>query len=423
MDFPLPRKKRNEIVSSLCEGKSIVWIFPRTINKRNICRLITADCAENGKHAEYINVKKAVLPGNYMADYCDVKYEAGQLIEVFELMNSEKVPPVFVIDGLEDLGKEDLDLWIRFINKWNQDARRYEATTEMYPKALLVPLDNGNLQERLKEDVYLKVIWFWGWFTGSEFKLLTRNHLSEAGASYAVSMWLESVGVELAGTDIELLAYLHSNVDKMVSSRKDIRLLLAEFANIRGWSLDFIKKYQDDFKGITGHRAGIAGAKPTVPPLDIMGAWNEGMIDWSDETGLTVNSAALAVINDKSTINHRIWRGQSQKLLPIIDIIRLEVCDHLKNTYNEWNEYCQNCVRHPNNDYYSNMDISQPVAEFADIIRFLSMTMRCLKNDRLRRHVDNLRKARNTLAHYVPLEFNKFEFLISELRNTIQEVE
>jgi len=63
----------------------------------------------------------------------------------------------------------------------------------------------------IKTDVYLGVHWLWGYLSTQELQLIARAIALERGFSYESLLWVQSVLVELAGCDPELLIWLTDN--------------------------------------------------------------------------------------------------------------------------------------------------------------------------------------------------------------------
>ncbi|MDD2586497.1 MAG: hypothetical protein PHT79_04635 [Syntrophomonadaceae bacterium] len=419
LDFPEPRRRTREIVHNLCEGKSLVWIFPVTIDKALLSRIIADECSKCGIEPRLIYIDDdRELPGNFVANKCSLPVSPGSKIDIWELMNSDDIPNLIILEGLDTLEGRSLNLWLRFIINWSRTAKQFEAVNHYYPKALLIPTNSYELVYKLQEDLFLKLNWFWGWFTSVELKLLIRTTSYETGWSYKECLWIETVFVELAGTDMELLLWLVNNLSSKKNTNAEIYNMLKKYGETKQWVGKLCNIYLNTDAKL--HEPQINGiGKPIMPPVNMFYLWNAGAIDWSDKTGLIVNSALLAIRGDITALNHRIWRGQSKFLLPIIDLQRIQICHYLKERYTNWQVYCNRCSKRGNGtiDNPSNTETSM---EFYEIVTFLRENRSPgARIENLRIHTDNLRKSRNILAHYIPLEFKDFSFLLDEIKNTM----
>lgn len=61
--------------------------------------------------------------------------------------------------------------------------------------------------------------------------------------------------------------------------------------------------------------------------------WAHGALSWTLEFGLELHTAAMAVLGRDEEVKHRLWRGQAELLLPLIDHMRLMVCTDLAHSY------------------------------------------------------------------------------------------
>lgn len=139
------------------------------------------------------------------------------------------------------------------------------------------------------------------------------------------------------------------------------------------------------------------------------------MANWNDGDGVFIHSATLALQGDTATLEHRIWRGQARVLLPLLDRVRQEICDYLKRNFQqEWIAFCETKSNHC---LPGDVSCQNGIAEHSVIVDFFRLNES--KNrvlQQLRRPVDNLRLARNNLAHYEPLGWLHFSQVINEVK-------
>src|SRR5690606_30295850 len=72
------------------------------------------------------------------------------------------------------------------------------------------------------------------------------------------------------------------------------------------------------------------------PPVAGRRLWLEGLLDKDRYEGICLHSAAAALRGDTHLVEHRIWRGQARTLLPVLDAVRLEVCEYLSDRHAAW---------------------------------------------------------------------------------------
>ena len=69
------------------------------------------------------------------------------------------------------------------------------------------------------------------------------------------------------------------------------------------------------------------------PPENLRELWACGGLVYTPEHGLEVHPALLARSDRRATVEHMLWRGQSELLLPLVNEVRLKVCQDFTATY------------------------------------------------------------------------------------------
>lgn len=412
-DLPEPKRRRLEVTRDLCSGRSIIWLFPKTVKQEPLVQLIRDDFIRHDILGHVLKVEpNATLPGSYIAQQYGIATTPGQKIHAKDLVTNQGLPDVIIIQGLDILTYDELRIWAKFIVDWSQAAKVCDAIGN-YPKALLFLTSCYDILKPIKTDVYLGVYWFWGYLSTQELQLLGRASALERGFSYEELLWVQSVIVELAGCDPELLLWAIDNRNVTLENYLDV---LNKFAIRRGWSSKWLL---ENTKGINVPLSSENLQRPD-PPIHLRLLWQQGIIEWDTDNGVVMHSAALALLQDTLELEHRIWRGQAKSLLPILDGRRLEVCRFLNRNFPEWKRFCDEAGE---NNHESKLllhgSYREPTAEYGTIIKFLtyiatgsSRKWRDYRN--LRDSVHCLRQARNYLAHYTPLEQKQFANVISQ---------
>jgi hypothetical protein len=130
------------------------------------------------------------------------------------------------------------------------------------------------------------------------------------------------------------------------------------------------------------------------------------------EYGYELHSAALAVIDDYDGINHRLWRGQSRLLLPLVDHLRLRICHHLNEKYGkDWPvRWCL-----PPEDEEEAVRNNPLACQWGHMVTlFRRGHLRAVKN----RWYDIAllsHQIRNKIAHYSPVSFQEYATLFQIL--------
>ncbi|HHT70626.1 MAG TPA: hypothetical protein GX016_03475 [Firmicutes bacterium] len=411
-DLPEPRRRRLEIVRDLVAGRSIVWLFPRTVAQEPFVESIINDCARQGLHGHVLRVvPDRTLPGSCIAKQYRINTTPGQPVPAGQLIVSQELPDFILLEGLDFLDDDQARLWVRFIDEWSQAAKASE-TLGYYPRALLILTSNHELVQLIKTDVYLGVHWLWGYLSTQELQLIARAIALERGFSYESLLWVQSVLVELAGCDPELLIWLIDNGNVTLDNYLNV---LGTFAEQRGWSHEWLQDTKTEI-----------GALPTRldlqrpdPPFNLRPMWQQGIIEWDVDEGVVMHSAALALLQDELALEHRIWRGQAKALLPILDGRRLQICRFLDRSSHDWRKFC-NYANENGWERSLSPHSGEPIAEYGTIVDFLKdAKINAPRRWRDRRsfgeRVNCLRLARNSLAHYTPLQKEQFTTVVGQL--------
>ncbi|GAW94362.1 hypothetical protein [Calderihabitans maritimus] len=415
MHFPEAKRKWQGVAEDLRRGRSVIWMFQDKFDMDLVCNMVIDECERYyGMSNKVISLEDTdLLPGTVIAQSCGKKTLPGKVEQAEELMDCEDLPDLIVITGLDKLSSNDLTLWAGFIRDWAQAAKTADAKGKL-PKALLIPSRSTELLQKVQEDIFLTSHWFWGWTSGGELQLVARSISRERGLSYKESLWVETVFVELAGTDPMLLFWL-LNQSEIGMPRMKIFSSLRQFAEKQGWEKSWVDKHKD---ALTSVSAGYYYNNGPVeaPPTELRSLWQAGLVDWHVEEGLAVHSAVLAVMGDEDKLDHRIWRGQARILFPILDSKRHEVCHYLQRGFKDWPAFCSKYNQSYHNSSFVEEKSVTPIAEFNEIVKFLKeQSQKFGRYRNLKRQINNLRKARNTLAHYVPLEWEHFSLIIDEM--------
>ena len=217
----------------------------------------------------------------------------------------------------------------------------------------------------------------------------------------------------MAGNDVALARHLwnHPNLDSA-----QLPSLLQEFGYQYGWTRRHLHDWDaDDFLLISTHNE----VHPSSPPLRGYQLWAHGALNWTPEYGLELHTAALALLGRTEDLQHRLWRGQTSLLFPLIDNVRLAICRYLSRRYEKgWPVWLP---PHDENEAYAVQD--NPLAcQWGHLARLIN---HCglLRKERILRPVVNLTwRIRNELAHYRPIPLSDFSKLWIELHQLQQKI-
>jgi hypothetical protein len=328
------------------------------------------------------------------------------------LLDMEPLPDVIFVEHLDNISPPICQDWVGFLRQWTQACQtRADRGAPSTALCMVVPAC-AVLPQPPESSVYLAVHWWWGFPTVLEMHMLCRSRSAQDGWDPA-GRWREYVLPAVTGGDIDLAMYLwdelHTSEDRHASMEGLLRRLCA-FAAQRGWTADMLRTLGAGEAIMTASRD--YRRVQHVPPLELRSLWAHGVIGWTLEYGLELHPAALAVLQRREALQHRLWRGQAELLLPFIDQIRLALCMYLTRRYGpDWpvREYLpesrdeEATVRH------------SPLACQWGHLEMLLRQGAFLRAERPWHLVASIvRSVRNELAHYRPITFRDFESILRE---------
>ena len=304
--------------------------------------------------------------------------------------------------------------WSDFIEGWANE--RLKLRNSGHPKipSLCVVAKLRDFEFRLPQaEEGITYQWWWGFPSALEMRLACRIANEEDGNSLEVGRWREHVLPGLVGSDVQLALEIWTEVDKdtehIIGSLMDFWDNVEEPAAISPVDtlLEVVKNYQGAF------------AIGQELPKDIWEPWAKGGLVYTPEHGLEVHPALLAHSGHRVDVEKRLWRGQAELLLPILNEIRLRICTELIDEYGsdwpfKWRE--------PASAYDLEQVKITPLATELGHINYLFATAGQGHPLNAMRHLSDLvlnaRNMRNQVAHNKPVVYRYFELLCQE-RNRV----
>lgn len=341
-----------------------------------------------------------------LGEALDVQWpEASSPRSVANLMISGDLPQIIHLKGFEELPEPDRKTWVKFVLDWTQTSKSL-SDRNFDPPALSIFTPGPALPDRVPEsDLHLSVHYWWGLPSALEIQILCRSENADSQCS-PLHRWREHLVPAITGNDIALAEYLW---DCLHLDCEQLLPLLQVFGEQRGWTPDLLQAWdiEDFLPTLTGIHS------PHLPPSRWHQLWAHRVLNWTPEYGPELHAAALALLGRAEDLQHRLWRGQTNLALPLIDDIRISICRHLSQQYGEdWPlRWCP-----------------PDIAEEADAVRdspfacqwghLVHLFRNCgsLRRERpLLQPAELTREIRNTLAHYRPITLRDFERLWREI--------
>ncbi|MZP30025.1 hypothetical protein GTO91_09940 [Heliobacterium undosum] len=408
--MPGVEKWCRNIADDLLAPRSVFLLFPRYCPPEAVQRLSEAICDQipyTNIHEYWINPANAKgrSPATLLAD--SLRWPSRKTngrLGPRELIYSDDWPSLTVITGLEGLPPEEQALWGRFISGWNDAA--HGAPSDVARRVLLFPI-HGESAFTPPADVRLAVRRFWNPLSQLELTYLLRTALRES--SEANWHWAEAVWTELSGGDPQLLERL---LTQCIACERDEWGVLTEYGRDLGWNPSQLEK----LGAVKATRLSYPSRMRNLgaPPKEFEALWRAGAIVYTPERGMELHAAAAALVGLRQELDQRIWRGQARFLFPVIDAVRFDLCRSLTRLFGEqWIHFADQ----DRGDLQSTPD--GPITQFGHllcVIRAPQAYFPGVDKNALEASVDILRKARNQLAHYVPLTRAVFEELLSTIQ-------
>ena len=233
---------------------------------------------------------------------------------------------------------------------------------------------------------------------------------------FATGQWREYVIPGLVGSDVQLAEQMWQCVlggtDQVMSALVEYWESLEQ--SDEEWSINDAIDRVSEFRGSYNLGEGL--------PENLRGLWALGGLIYTPEYGLEVHPAFLAQGGQRATVEHMLWRGQSELILPLVNEIRLKVCLDFTETYgSDWP------VRWvpPFSEQEEEEARRSPLGTELGHVNYLlqSLGVRNRRHDlHGKRSLGDLvltaRNLRNEIAHYNPVAVQDFLRLCDERRKT-----
>ena len=410
LQVPSVREFLNTLLADLSGRRSLLVLLPEGVEAGDLWNSI-GHLIRHKFHTEEImlpDLETNVLPAAALGRALNVEWpEDSSPRSIENLMISEDLPEILYLQGFNELSEPTQKTWLAFLSRWAQVSQSLSS-----PPALILFTPGYLLPVKVPEDnVRLSIHYWWGFPSALEIQLLYR--LRNAGDEQSPRhRWSEHLISAIAGNDVTLAEYLwdHPNIypDRLPS-------LLQEFGtHQRGWTRQDLQEWgADDFLVTPIHDEGRPSSSP---PLSWCQLWAHGALNWTPEYGLELHTSALALLNHTEDLQHRLWRGQTSLLFPLIDNVRLSICRHLSSRYGKgwpvrWQE--------PDNNLDKAAVETNPLACQWSHLAMLFNSNSGVPLGREQRElisvVRQARQIRNKLAHYQLIALYDFEKLWAEI--------
>lgn len=379
-----------DLVDSLRQGCSVVWLLPLADLEDPLLEVVSEESARWGlTRSEVDLLDRPASPRSPLRQLVDrLGLDHGNKLDwkLADVVQASSVPDITILRNLADLAANEQEQWCQFAAQWSRTAHGTSSTS-----ALLIPATQ-ELKGRVELDVRLQVRRFWQYVSEAELRLLA---LPRIGTQRVDTLWGEFVYASVAAGDPFLLDAL---VDALPGDLPSLQSTLEAYGESCGWTRSSLIQANAERLCDLPYAARIRSRADV--PSEFHALWHMGAVVASHENGLELHSAAAALLGRNDTVQHRIWRGQVQHLLPMLDSVRQAISHYLTRYQGpEWISLAR--AQHPLDIHGSP---TRPMSEFNHLYNVLqSPHLRIPRRAELNERVRQLRDWRNELAHYQPL--------------------
>lgn len=385
-------------------GKSTLLLVPEGIRPSDIWNLLREVLWQNTITFEEIQADSMVNSSNPISTLIDIFGVDIPINQPYTVQNlfhyASALPRVIHIDFLDMLNSSNTQSWLTLLQRWAQATQSWASLgRDRCCLCFIMPLSVA-MELIPLTDLYLSVYWWWGFPSALEMRSLCRIYDETSPATH-LSRWREHLIPALAGNDLALSEHLWQ---RLHLSQREVVQELQQYAAQRGWTAARLQEW--------GAKTLLLGLKEDgfgdliAPPFQLVELWKRGVLCSTPEYGLEIHSAALAVMGRVEVIQHRLWRGQVVLLLPLIDHIRLAVCEHLTRVYGD--DWPVRWHLPDSNEAEIAIRASPLACQIGYLLWLLENCTAFRGEHRARVLITQALYLRNRIAHYQPVDFNQF---------------
>ena len=399
-------------IDDICNAsrtKSVVALIPDTISRVMVARLITNrfEVLRRSRFGTWRDIRYAGehFPALSISDQLNIQWPSPRTVKnVRNLLRCEDLPDLIYIREFSTGDTKNTVArrrWLGLIQEWIEESRNAAGlVVGTAPRLCLVAKLKDFDFEPPEEQDGLSIHWWWGFPSSLEVRLACRFGSQDVAADEAANRWREQVLPAIAGTDFGLAEHLW---DAILESTEEVVRNLEEYVRLKGLTPP-PEQQMYEFN---------IPRSSSSPPSSIREQWASGSILSTPEYGAEYHPALLAHCGRRIDVEQRLWRGQSELLLPILNYVRIRICDRLTATFGE--DWPINPHR-PQTDYEAEAVADNPRgAEFGHIEYLLKYIPQFKDKSDLLEIVSLSRTLRNEIAHYRLVDFTEFENLWREM--------
>ena len=406
-ELPGPRRFLERAASALEQGKHAVLVAPTQVLENWMA--IELEKVLRGQslgEVTYLEVGPETDPDPLCALSLSLGLDKRELISIDDVLEHSAAPSRFLLLRGVDSGDESRQL------EWASLLSRAACQTQIagMSKTQLISLMRplGCVPPR---DLFLAVEYWWGMMGRVDLDWVVEQVLEESPPSRLTGhYWGRALSRGVASWDPDLAALLLRELPTTLEQISDCLLRS---------SRDYGSP-PEQINGVPWCRAVLPGQQPPQPPRngDALRLWSEGWMDFMKGQGQILHSAVLAGHpGGKEELARRVWSGQQEVLLPVVEQVRMAVLDAARLELGDgWQEaiYGVSFVE----------EIADKCSEIGTMSHLFSEKeqLRCHDRGRPRRLLLVWKKIRNALAHAKMVEYDLLDDGVDQFQRFLQSV-
>ena len=330
------------------------------------------------------------------------------------LLKIRNLPNLLYVHRIGSSDSRSILQWRTFIEDWALEAHNLrERGVRGVPSLCVIAKLRDFEFELPNPNAGLSTFWWWGFPSILEMKLACRiaSYRTESG-SPAEQRWRENVIPSLISGDVQL-------------GERIWHLITEDMASLIGGLVEYWKGLDhpeliesvDEVIDLINAESYAPSASRQLP-VNLWRLWAGGGLTYTPEYGIEVHPALLAYKGRQLDIEHILWRGQSEFLLPMVNDIRLRVCQDMTAEYgHDW----PTKWRPPGNEYEIEEAKRNPLGtELGHLDQLLRHEGKYADRHPLdeKRHLSGLvfqaKNVRNQIAHYNSVPYEVYVQLFKE---------
>lgn len=325
------------------------------------------------------------------------------------LMNSAQLPDVIWVTDLGPTARRT-DEWRTLLRDWARLSDGPAVEGGERPALCLFAL-GGELPTRdLPTTPVFSLRRWWGIPSQAEMKVLCRFAQPRKPQDAVQSTWRESLLPHLVGTDPGLVEVLWEPLCKESALLVDS---LCAYGEQKGWGPEVLSSSLE----LEGMLKDLATSESADTLLEERATelWQKGAVWRSAERGIELHTAILAALRLHNDLRHRMWRGQVELLLPLVDSVRLAACEELSRRHGEDWPFLDPDITPDSQRQRLALQDSSLACEYGYLGLVLQKSRYLRGESGWMPLVALARWTRNELSHYRTVTFADYEALVREI--------